>query len=102
MTNDERLKINKAINVITYKIIDRPFDDAPPTYEMQDAMTAAVHAMNMMAYDTGRNMKREVAILEYHLRQPTACLVRDRYTMKAMSLAVTALKYQMGSETGNF
>lgn len=98
MTNDERIQYKKAINVIAYKIIERPYFESMPTNEQIDAIRLAVHAMNMMAYDTGRNMDRKIAILKYHLDNPNAMLFKDRYTQDAMSMGVAALKYLIAQD----
>ena len=95
MTQEERIRYNKAINVIIYKVIERPYDESMPTNEQLEAMRLGIHAMNMMAYDKGQDVKRKVAILNYHLENPNALLFRDRYTLDAMSMAVAAMRYMM-------
>lgn len=97
MTQDERLKYNKAVNTIMYKILERPYDQNIPTNEQLEAMMYAVKAMNLLAYDTGRNLNRQIAILNYHIAQPNALLFRDRHTIEAMNQAVYAIKYMLGS-----
>ena len=98
MTHEDRLRYSKAIDVITYKIIDRPYDENIPTNEQLEAIRLAVHAMNMMAYDTGRDMTRKVAILNYHLENPNALLFRDRHTTDAMTAGVAAMRYLINEE----
>ena len=98
MTHEDRIKYSKAINVITYKIIDRPYDENVPTNEQLEAMRLAIHAMNMMAYDTGRSMTRLIAILNYHLENPNALLFRDKHTMEAMKTGVAAMRYLMNDK----
>lgn len=92
MTQDERAKFSKAINVIAYKIIERPYFESMPTNEHLDAIRLAVHAMNMMGYDTGKDMHRHIAILNYHLANPNALLFKDRNTMDAMSMGIAAMR----------
>ena len=93
MRSEDRIKYNKAINVITYKLIDSPEFERMPTNEQLEAIRVAVHAMNMMAYDLDRNLDREVAILNYHLAQPNALLFKDKNTMNALVQGVIAMKY---------
>ena len=95
MTNEDRIKYSKAINVITYKIIERPFEESKPSDEQIEAMRLAIHAMNMMSYDTGRDMARKVAILNYHIENQSALLFKDKHTMDAMKTGVAAMKYLM-------
>ena len=97
MTQEDRIRYNKAITTIEREIIERPYDENPPNTAQLLAMHIAVPAMNAYAYDNGKNLDRQVAIIEYHLAYPTAILFRDRHTMKAMCLAVTALKYAIGA-----
>lgn len=96
MTQDERLRYNKALNVIVYKIIERPYDENIPTNEQLDAMMLAVRALNLLAYDTGKDYARQIAILNYHIAQPNALLFRDRHTIQAMNSAVYAIRYLLG------
>lgn len=96
MTQDERLRYNKAVNVLVYKVINRPYEEYTPTNEQAEAMMLAVNALNLLAYDTGRNYDQQIAILNYHIAQPFAILFKDRYTMKALNQAVYALKYMLG------
>lgn len=102
MTHDELMRYNKAINTINYKIIERPYDVTTPNTEQLDAMAVAVKAMELQAYDTGRSLKRQIAILTYHICQPSALLFRDKYTLDAMRCGIMAIKYLIGAETGDF
>lgn len=45
MTRDERLKYNRAINVIDYKILGRPKIQTAPTIEQMEVIPVAVEAM---------------------------------------------------------
>lgn len=96
MTQDERARYNKAINVISYKIIDRTYFESMPTNEQLDAILLGIKAMNLLAYDSGMNLKRQIAILTYHINQPNALIFRDRYTLDACSKAVYAIRYMLG------
>lgn len=96
MTRDDRIRYNKAIATIEREIIEREYDERRPNTAQLLAMHIAVPAMNAYAYDTGRKLDREIGMIEYHLANPDAVLFRDRYTMKAMNMAVLALKYAIG------
>ena len=96
MTQEDRLRYNKAISTIERQIIERPYDENMPNTAQLLAMHIAIPAMHAYAYDKGRNLDREIGMIEYHLANPNALLFRDRHTMKAMCLAVTALKYAIG------
>ena len=98
MRSEDRIKYNKAINVITYKLIDSPEFERMPTNEHLEAIRVAVHAMNMMSNDIGRNLDREVAILNYHLSQPNALLFKDKNTTNALVQGVIAIKYIVGAD----
>lgn len=98
MTQEDRIRYNKAISTIEREIIDRPYDENIPNTAQVLAMHIAVPAMNAYAYDTGKNLDRQVAIIEYHLANPNALLFRDRHTLEAMSMAVTAMKYAIGAD----
>lgn len=95
MTNEDRIMYRKAVNVLTTKIILRYYDESLPGNDQIEAMRLAIHAMNMMAYDTGKDVARKVAILKYHIDNPNALLFRDKHTMDAVKTGVEALKYML-------
>lgn len=97
MTIDERLMYNKAINCIDYKIIGRPHLIAEPTCEQMNSMQCAVNALEQQMKTTGTDLSRHIAVINYHLSQPTALLFKDRYTIDAMNAGVIAMKWLVGN-----
>lgn len=97
MTADERIMYNKAINCIDYKIISRPHIVTEPSMEQYRSMQLAVHALEVQAKETGRDLSRHIAVLNYHLSQPTALLFKDRVTIDAMTAGIIAIKWLMGA-----
>ena len=98
MTQDERIMYNKAINTIDYKIILRTHCIAEPTMEQLRAMQLAVHAMEEKMKETGKDLSRHIAVLNYHLAQPTALLFKDRHTIDAMTAGIYAIKWLLGGK----
>ena len=95
MTNEDRIMYRKAINVLTNKYILRYCVESLPGFDQLEAMRLAIHAMNMMSYDTGKDVARKVAILKYHVDYPNALLFRDKHTMDAVKAGVEAMKYML-------
>lgn len=97
MTADERARYNKALQVIDYKIISKRNVVAAPTIEQYYAMQAAVDAMERWMSEKGKPLSRQIAILNYHIANPTALIFKDRYTMDAMEQGCVALKRLLGA-----
>ena len=97
MTQDERIMYNKAINTIDFKIIGRPNVIMEPTIEQLRAVQLAVHALEVQAHETERDFSRHIAVLNYHLSQPTAILFKDRITIDAMVAGIVAIKRLLGT-----
>lgn len=98
MTQDERIMYNNALNTIDYKIIGRPHIIMEPTIEQLRAMQLAAHAMEVEMKETGKDLSRHIAVLNYHLAQPTALLFKDRHTIDAMTAGVFSIKWLMGGK----
>lgn len=96
MTAEERIRYNKAINVIDSKIIDKRHVVAAPTVEQYNAMQVAVNAMERWMKDTGKPLHRQIAILGYHIANPTALIFKDEYTMDAMEKGCVAIHRMLG------
>lgn len=99
MTQDERIMYNAAINVTDYKIIGRPNSITEPSMEKLRSMQLAVQAMEKQMKETGKDLSRHIAVLNYHLSQPTALLFKDRITMDAMTAGIIAIRWMMGMDT---
>jgi hypothetical protein len=99
MTHDERLIYNKAINCLDYKVIGRPNVVAEPSIEQLNSMRLAVDALEQQMKTTEKDLSRHIAVINYHLANPTALLFKDRYTIDAMNAGVIAMKWLVGSST---
>ena len=98
MTRDDRLKYNRAINVIDYKIIGKPTIQMVPTIEQMEVIPIAVDAMARQMQETNKPLHRHIAVLQYHIAHPTAVLFKDRYTMDAFTAAILAMKWLIGRD----
>lgn len=98
MTRDERLKYNRAINVIDYKIISKPTIQTVPTIEQMEVIPIAVDAMIRQMQETSKPLHRHIAVLQYHVSHPSAVLFKDRYTMDAFTAAILAMKWLIGRD----
>lgn len=101
MTHDERLMYNKAINCLDYKVIGRPHIVAEPSMEQLNSMRLAVDALEQQMKATEKDLSRHIAVINYHLSNPTALLFKDRYTIDAMNAGVIAMKWMVGSFSGD-
>ena len=97
MTIDERLMYNKAINCLEYKVIGRPHLVGEPTQEQMNSMQCAVNALEKQMMDTGKDLRRHIAVINYHLGQPNALLFKDRITIDAMTAGIFAMKWMVGN-----
>ena len=97
MTHDERLMYNKAMNCLEYKVIGRPHLVGEPTQEQMNSMQCAVNALEQQMKATGKDLKRHIAVINYHLFQPTALLFKDRITIDAMTAGIIAMKWLVGN-----
>lgn len=98
MTRDDRLKYNRAINVIDYKILGRPTIQTVPTIEQLEVIPVAVDAMERQMKETGQSLHRHIAVLQYHVAHPTAVLFKDRFTMDAFTAGILAMKWLIGRD----
>lgn len=98
MTRDDRLKYNRAINVIDYKILGRPTIQTVPTIEQLEVIPIAVDAMVRQMQETRKPLHRHIAVLQYHIAHPTAILFKDRYTMDAFKESILAMKWLIGRD----
>lgn len=99
MTRDERLAYNKAITCIEYKLIGRRDKQDPPTMEQYQALQVAMDALIRMQQSTGKSQQRHIGLLQYHIKEPTAILFKDRYTMDALTAGIHAIKWLVGQDT---
>ena len=97
MTREERMQYNKAINVIDYKLISKK-GDTIPTIEQMEAIHMAVEAMKRRMEEKGFPLRKHIAVLQYHVNQPTATLFKDRNTLDALAAGVMAMKWLMGQD----
>lgn len=64
--------------------------EKPNPAEM-DAIIAAIDAMRSLA-NGWENYEQPIAILNYHVKQQTALLLRDPVTIKVVKIAIDALE----------
>lgn len=98
MTREERMQYRKAMNVIEYKLIGRK-DAVIPNVEQSEAIALAVTAMQRRMEEKALPLRRHIAVLQYHVNEPTATLFKDRYTLDALSHGILAMKWMVGQDT---
>ena len=98
MTRDERMQYRKAMNVIDYKIIGKK-DAVIPNVEQMEAIIQAVRAMQYRMDEKGLPLRKHIAVLQYHINQPTATLFKDRITLEALEHGIMAMKWMIGQDT---
>lgn len=95
MTKDERLKYYKAINVIDHKLLGKPGFVMEPTRDQLEAIILAVKSMETRMQETGNPLSKHIAVLQYHIKNPTALLFKDRNTLDALTAGILAMKWMM-------
>lgn len=89
---------NKALNVIDYKIIGRPNIVTEPSMEQLRSMGLAVQALEQQMKATDSDKTKHIAVMNYHLANPTALLFKDRHTIDAMTAGINAIKWLIGAK----
>ena len=97
MTREERIEYRKAMNVIDYKILDKKAA-VIPTVEQLQAISLAVTAMQRRMEEKALPLRRHIAVLQYHVNEPTATLFKDRYTLEALEHGILAMKWMIGTD----
>ena len=95
MTKEERMEYKKAINVIDFKMLGKQGYVGEPTKEQLEAISLAVRSMEERMNTTGNPLSRHIAVLKYHIKNPTALLFKDRNTMEALEKGIMAMKWLM-------
>lgn len=95
MTKEERMVYNKAINVIDYKLLGKQGYVGEPTREQIEAISLAVRSMEERMKETGFPLSRQIAVLRYHVKNPTALLFKDHNTLDALEEGIMAMKWLM-------
>ena len=97
MTREERMRYNRAANVIDYKMISRS-EAAIPTIEQMEMLPLALEAMQRRTEETGLPLRKHIIVLQYHINHPTAILFKDRNTLDALAAGVMAIKWLIGQD----
>ena len=99
MTREERIAYRKAINVIDYKLLGKPHAPSELTTEQLEALMLAVRSMEEQMKATEKPLRRDIAVLSYHVKNPTAMLFKDNITMDALEAGILAMKWLMKDDT---
>ena len=95
MTKEERMVYNKAINVIDYKLLGKQGYVGEPTREQLEAIILAMKSMEERMKETGFPLSKHIAVLRYHIKNPTALLFKDHNTLDALEAGIMAMKWMM-------
>lgn len=95
MTREERIVYSKAINVIDYKLLGKPHIVAAPTTEQLEAIILAVRSMETRMKETEFPLGKQIAVLSYHIKNPTALLFKDHNTLDALEAGIISMKWLM-------
>jgi hypothetical protein len=95
MTKEERMVYNKAINVIDYKLLGKQGYVGEPTKEQIEAIILAMKSMETRMKETELPLSRHIAVLRYHIKNPTALLFKDHNTLDALEAGIMAMKWLM-------
>jgi hypothetical protein len=99
MTREERMAYRNAINVIDYKMLGKPHCPNELTREQLEAIMLAVRSMEEQMKATEKPLRKHIAVLSYHIKNPTAILFKDNITMDALEAGILAMKWLMKDDT---
>ena len=99
MTREERREYRNAINVIDYQLLSKPFIANELTRTQLEAIILAVRSMEERMKETEMPLRKQIAMLSYHIKNPTALLFRDKNTMDALQEGIMAMKWMMKDDT---
>ena len=99
MTREERMEYRKAINVIDYKLLGKPNVPNELSSEQVEAIILAVRSMEEQMKATDKPLRKQIAVLSYHIKNPTAILFKDNNTMDALEAGILAMKWLMKDDT---
>lgn len=99
MTKEERMVYKKAIHVIDWKLLGKQGYVGEPTKEQIEAISLAVRSMETRMNETGNPLGKHIAVLKYHVKNPTALLFKDRNTLDALEAGIMAMKWLMKDDT---
>lgn len=95
MTKAERMLYRKAINVIDYKLLSKPGYVTEPTRDQLEAIILAVKSMEKRMQETEYPLGKHIAVLQYHIKNPTALLFKDRNTLDVLTAGIMAIRWAM-------
>ena len=98
MTREERMEYRKAINVIDYKMLGKPHTPNELSSEQVEAIILAVRSMEEQMKATDKPLRKHIAVLSYHIKNPTAILFKDNITMDALEAGILAMKWLMNDD----
>lgn len=96
MTDAEKRKIRKHIQIICNTMLGNPFVD-PPNTEQVEAVAAAVKALGAFRYVSPLPCEKAIKVLQYHVNEPAALFFKDRNTIEALEIGVKALEYKLNT-----
>ncbi len=99
MTREERVAYRNAINVLDYKLMGRPHITNELTSIQLEAIMLAVRSMEEQMKATDKPLRKQIAVLSYHIKNPTAYLFKDDITMDALEAGILAMKWLMKDDT---
>lgn len=97
MTREERMEYRKAINVIDYKLLGKLGRVEEPTREQIESLILAVRSMEEQMKATDKPLCKQIAVLKYHIKNPTALLFKDTITLDALEAGILAMKWLMNA-----
>ena len=98
MTREERIAYSKAINVIDYKLLGKPRIVSEPTRDQLEALMLAVRSMETRMKETEFPLHKQIAVLSYHIKNPTALLFKDHNTLDALEAGIISMKWMMNHD----
>lgn len=98
MTREERMQYNNAINVIDYRLICKRCATVPNADQLQ-AIHLAIGAMQRRMEEKNLPLGKHIAVLQYHIKQPTATIFKDSITLEALEQGIMAMKWLTGQDT---
>lgn len=99
MTREERMEYRKAINVIDYKLLGKLGRVDELSREQLEAIMLAVRSMEEQMKETDKPLRKQIAVLKYHVKNPTALLFKDANTLDALEAGIMAMKWLMKDDT---
>ena len=99
MTAEERMEYRNAINTIDYKLLSKIHAANELTREQLEAIILAVRSMEERMKATDKPLRKQIAVLTYHIKNPTALLFKDAITLNALEEGIMAMRWKMKDDT---